>query len=171
MTHLVLVGLMGAGKSTVGRRCATRLDRPFVDTDELVEAGAGATVEEIFRTDGEAAFRVLERRAIADVSASPTPLVVACGGGAVLDADNRAALRRTGCVVWLDGSPEALAVRVGDGTGRPLLTGGVSTRLASLAASREPSYEAAAHARVDTTDLSVDAATDAVLEEFARCDG
>ena len=73
--HLVLVGLMGAGKTTVGERCATRLQRPFVDTDDLVQTLAGRPVADIFATDGETAFRVLERQAVADACASPTPLV------------------------------------------------------------------------------------------------
>ncbi len=81
--HLVLVGLMGAGKTTVGEVCASRLGRPFVDTDDVVEATTGRVIAEIFATDGEAAFREAERRAVADVCASPEPLVIACGGGAV----------------------------------------------------------------------------------------
>ena len=107
--HLVLVGLMGAGKTTVGEACAQRLGRAFVDVDQTVEAVAGRSVAEIFRTDGEAAFRDLERRAVADVAASPAPLVIACGGGAVLDTDSRRALRETGFVVWLRATPTELA--------------------------------------------------------------
>src|SRR3954470_24212594 len=99
--HLVLVGLMGAGKTTVGQRCAVILDRPFVDTDELVVATAGVPFDDIWGAEGEQGFRARERFAVADAAASPTPLVISCGGGAVLDADNRRALRATGLVVWL----------------------------------------------------------------------
>ena len=81
---------MGAGKTTVGQRCAELLDRPFVDTDELVEATAGITFAEIFAAEGEAGSASSSARAVADACASPAPLVIACGGGAVLDADNRA---------------------------------------------------------------------------------
>ena len=90
--HLVLVGLMGAGKTTVGRRCAKRLERPFVDTDELVVAAAGVPFAELWSAEEEAGFRVRERAAVADAAASPEPLVIACGGGAVLDSENRRAL-------------------------------------------------------------------------------
>ncbi len=169
--HLVLIGMMGVGKSTIGRHCAARLSRPFVDTDALVEATAGATIDEIFRRDGEAMFRGLERRAVADACASPEPLVIACGGGAVLDADSRRCLRASGCVVWLEAASETLAVRVGDAASRPLLTGrAVATRLDRLAATRAPAYQAAAHRRLDTTTLDVAAVVDQTLEAFARCD-
>ena len=174
--HLVLVGLMGAGKSTVGRACAQQLDRPFVDVDEVVETTAHRPVAEIFAADGEAAFRALERAALADVCASPQPLVIACGGGAMVDADNRRRVRADGCVVWLTADPATLAARVGEGAARderPLLAGGdapVATleRLASL---RAPAYEAAAHVTVDTAGLTVDEVTARVLEEYARCRG
>ena len=123
--HLVLVGMMGAGKTTVGRRCATRLGRGFVDTDDLVESTTGMRVAEIFETQGEPAFRELERVAVADACASPEPLVIACGGGAVLDPDSRRALRDAGLVVWLRAAPEVLSGRVGQdgGATRPLLAG------------------------------------------------
>ncbi|MFM7224800.1 MAG: shikimate kinase, partial [Actinomycetota bacterium] len=77
--HLVLVGLMGSGKSTVGRECARRLDRPFVDTDEVVEQEAGRPVREIFAVEGEPGFRDRERRAVAAVCAAAVPTVIACG--------------------------------------------------------------------------------------------
>src|SRR6185312_9210730 len=87
--HLILIGLMGAGKTTVGKRCADRLDRSFVDTDDVVVSLAGMPVDEVFATFGEPRFRELERSAVGDVAASPAPLVIACGGGTVLDPDNR----------------------------------------------------------------------------------
>ena len=92
---------MGAGKTTVGQRCAELLDRPFLDTDELVVAATGMPFADILAAEGEAGFRRLERLAVADAAASPTPLVISCGGGAVLDADNRRTLRAHGVVVWL----------------------------------------------------------------------
>lgn len=91
--HLVLVGMMGAGKTTVGRIVAARLARPFLDSDELVEAETGRTVREIFETDGEAAFRRLEREVLERSLASPTPAVIAAAGGTVLDAAGRPAIR------------------------------------------------------------------------------
>jgi shikimate kinase len=172
--HLVLVGLMGAGKTTVGERCAEQLDRSFVDTDELVEAHAQMSVAEIFETIGEEHFRALERAAVADVSASPTPLVIACGGGAVLDRVSRDRLRATGVVVWLQAPPAVLGARVAEqqehaGATRPLLrdAGAIAT-LERLASVRAPAYEAAAHAVVDTTGRSVDEVVELVLDELAN---
>jgi shikimate kinase len=165
--HLVLVGMMGSGKSSVGKRCAERLARPLVDTDEIVESLAGASVSEVFARDGEAAFRALERQAVADACAAPVPVVIAAGGGAVLDAENRKHLRATGTVVWLQASPAKLAARVGDARTRPLLRDDAANSLERLDTLRRPAYEAAAHATVDTEGLSIAAVVDAVLEKFA----
>jgi shikimate kinase len=167
-SHLVLVGLMGAGKTTVGERCAARLDRPFVDTDDLVEAVARRSVQELFADAGEAAFRDLERDAVRDATASPVAAVIACGGGAVLDAENRRLLRAAGTVVWLRASPAVLAERVdADDVDRPLLTprGSVST-LERLAIVRAAAYEAVADAAVDTEGRTVDEVADAVVEVY-----
>ncbi len=168
--HLVLVGMMGSGKSTVGKRCAQRLQRPLVDTDEIIEALAGASVAEVFARDGEPAFRALERTAVGDACAAPTPSVIAVGGGAVLDADNRQCMRAAGLVVWLQATPEQLAVRVGDARTRPLLHGDAAGTLNRLDSLRRPAYEAAAHEVVDTDGLSVNAVVDAVLDKFASTD-
>lgn len=164
--HLVLIGLMGAGKTTVGLECARRLQRPFVDTDELVTSSSALSVEGIFATWGEPRFRELEREAVANVSASPEPLVVACGGGTVLDPENRRALRSTGLVVWLRAPTATLVERVGDGSARPLLRDDPAGALARLERLREPAYEAAAHAKVDTDGLGIVAVADAVLSVF-----
>ena len=165
--HLVLVGMMGSGKSTVGKRCAERLARPLVDTDEIVESLAGASIAEVFARDGEGAFRELERQAVADACAAPVPSVIAAGGGAVLDAENRRIMRAAGTVVWLQASPAKLAVRVGDAHTRPLLHDDVVGTLQRLDSLRRPAYEAAAHATVDTDGLSVAAVVDAVLDRYA----
>jgi len=159
----VLVGLMGAGKTTVGGICAERLGRPFVDTDDVVEMLAHAPVAEIFANDGEARFRELEKQAVADVCGSPEPLVIACGGGAVLDPANRRLLRASGRVVWLRAPVSVLRARVGDGCGRPLLAAGSRSTLERLAAQRESAYSAAAHVRVDTEGLDPDGVADALL--------
>ncbi len=168
--HLALVGLMGAGKTSVGRTCAKRLGRPLVDTDDLVVAATGRAIAEIFADDGEPAFRALERRAVADACASPEPAVIACGGGAPLDAENRAALRARCCVVWLRAPVATLARRVGAGGGRPLLAGPVPPEvvLGRLADLRAPSYEAAAHVVLDTDGCSLDEAAVGVLDAFSR---
>jgi shikimate kinase len=173
--HLVLIGLMGAGKTTVGRRCAEALDRPFVDTDDLIVAQAGATVTEIFATEGEKAFRAREHAALADAIASPEPLVIACGGGAMVDVENRRAVRDTGFVVWLACAPDELAARVErDGTAsRPLLAAGpTAATLARLEGLRAGTYEQAADARVPTDGHDVDAVTRSVLAAYrGACEG
>ncbi len=168
--HLVLVGLMGAGKTTVGALCAATLDRPFVDTDDLVEARTGRSVAALF-AEGEASFRAAERDAVADVCASSTPLVIACGGGAVLDPASRTCLRATGFVVWLRAAPSVLAGRVQrDGVDRPLLVReGTLPTLTRLAATRAAAYEAAADVTVTTEDRTPDEVAAAVLEELDRC--
>jgi shikimate kinase len=170
--HLVLVGLMGAGKTTVGQRCADLLGRAFVDTDRLVEAGTGMTVSEIFASRGEAAFRALERHAVADACASPAPLVIACGGGAVLDADNRRRLHNAGVVVWLRASPAELGARVGATADRPLLAGGSSaTTLERLTELRAPAYDSASDVAIDTDGHTVEAVAAQVMEEWRAWNG
>jgi shikimate kinase len=170
--HLVLVGLMGAGKTTVGERCALLLDRAFLDTDELIVASAGIPFDELWAAEGEQGFRARERVAVADAVASPEPLVISCGGGTVLDPDNRRSLRARGVVVWLKATSAALASRLtGDGT-RPLLAGGDRTAtLERLRAQREPAYEGVAHVQVDTEGRSVDEVAAAVVEEFESWNG
>lgn len=162
--HVVLIGLMGAGKTTVGAAVAERLGRRFVDTDEVVEATTGRAVGDIFARGGEREFRVLERQAVADVCATPTPGVIACGGGAVLDPANRRELRRTGFVVWLQAPPAVLADRAARSGDRPLLAGGsAQATLERLASVREGAYESTADATVDTEGRSVDEVVDAVV--------
>ena len=168
--HLVLIGLMGAGKTTVGRRCARRMERPFVDTDDVVVALCGMPFTQFFAEHGEPAFRELERQAVADVSASPTPLVIACGGGTVLDPENRRRLRATGTVVWLQAPVPVLANRVGAGADRPLLAGDPLRALTRLEATREAAYDATAHTTVDTGSLDVDDVATAVIAAFEGFD-
>ncbi len=139
---------MGSGKTTVGRRVATRLGRRLRDSDAEVEARTGRTVREIFETDGEAAFRAEEARALAEALDDPEPAVVAAAGGVVLDPDNRARLRAAGTVVWLDGRPEDLARRATSGGHRPLLGDDPLAALRRLDRERRPLYEEVADHRV-----------------------
>lgn len=146
-SHVVLVGLMGVGKSTVGRRLAKELERPFADADEQVELAAGLAVPAIFRRDGEDAFRRLEAEVLADLVSRPHPLVIAAGGGVVTRPENRALLAEV-VVVWLRASAAFLARRT-DPTHRPLLAGDAEGALARLLVEREPLYEAVADIVVD----------------------
>jgi 3-dehydroquinate synthase len=139
-----LVGMMGAGKSTVGRGLARRLGRRFVDTDLEVERSAGASVAEIFAREGEPAFRRREREAIEHVDGGA---VVALGGGAIQQPGAREHLAGTGTVVYLRARPETLLARVGDPDSRPLLAGLAPERrlerLRELLAERRAAYESA----------------------------
>lgn len=153
--HVVLVGLMGVGKSTVGRRLAKELQRPFADVDEQVELAAGVTIPTIFRDAGEEQFRRTETEVLADLLTRPAPLVIAAGGGVVTGPANRAALARAGAfVVWLRASAAFLAGRT-DTTHRPLLDGDPETTLARLLAERTPLYEEVADVAVDVEPFHV----------------
>ena len=168
--HLVLIGMMGVGKSSVGRRLALRLGRPLVDTDRLVEERVGKTVPEIFAEDGEPAFRAYEAEAVRRALDSDTWAVVAFGGGAVLDPATRDRARDGALVVWLQAPPRELARRVSasrrrsGGAARPLLAeGSPEATLEAIAAEREESYRAAAHVLIDTAGRSPGQVATAVL--------
>jgi shikimate kinase len=147
---IVLVGLRGAGKTTVGERLAERLGRRFLDSDALVSEGAGRTPAEVIREDGVEAFRTAEAQAVAEALSSAAS-VVALGGGAVEDGATRRLLRATSTVVWLDAPDEALLARAGDVSTRPPLTTGTpEEEVAELRARREPWFRDLAAFRVVT---------------------
>jgi shikimate kinase len=162
-----LVGMMGAGKSSVGPALAERLGVPFLDTDAQIEAEAGASVAELFAREGEAGFRARELEAVA--SCAGRPAVVALGGGALTQAQVRERVARHGRVVYLRAQPESLLARVGAAAERPLLHGLDAqrrlARLRELLEAREPAYERGALV-VDTDGLDVAAVVDAVAREL-----
>lgn len=171
--NLVLIGLMGAGKTTVGELVAERLGRPFADTDAIIESESGMTIREVFDTRGEREFRGLEAEAVRRVSALRGQ-VVAVGGGAIADPANRTSLRATGDLVWLDADPHTLAGRVSGGEGvRPMLDGSadVAGRLAELHARRARDYARAAALQVDTTGRSPEEIADTILDWANRRPG
>ncbi len=132
--------MMGAGKSTTGKLLAERLGWPYLDSDDEIERQTGMTVPEIWKAEGEPAFRAEEARVLAQACTSDGPSVVSVAGGAVLDPDNRARIRRAGLIVWLRADVSTLARRVGAGAGRPLLEGGPAQALARLYEQRAPIY-------------------------------
>lgn len=164
--HLVLVGLPGAGKTTVGRHVAARLGWPFVDLDELVERREGRTIPELFAEHGEAYFRTCELAATEAVRAAPVPSVVAPGGGWATVPGAVALLRPPARIIHLAVSPERALARLGGGRrSRPLLQrADPLAALEALLAARRRSYEACADHVVDTDLLTVQQVTDAVVE-------
>ncbi len=168
-SHIVLVGPMGAGKSSIGRLLAARMQCAFVDLDICIEAEAGTTITSIFANEGEAGFRSRECRALSDALARPEASVIATGGGAVLDDCNRHDMRDAGTVVYLQVEPGTQVQRLqGDGT-RPLLAAGnPARRLTELQAIREPLYRDVADVIFETTDYSPEAAADALAVLLAQ---
>jgi len=158
---VVLVGVPGSGKTTVGTLLAQRLDVGFRDTDHDVEVTEGKPVPDIFVDSGEPYFRELERDAVA-LALSEHDGVLALGGGAVIDAGTRALLRDQP-TVWLQVGAAAGAKRVGLDVPRPVLLGNVRGRLATLVAERAPLYAEVARVTVDTDGLDPQAVADAVL--------
>jgi len=163
--RVVLVGPMGAGKSTVGRLLASRWDVPFRDTDDDVEQAEGRTISDIFVDDGEERFRALERAAVARAVAEH-PGVLAVGGGAVMAEETRALLAGQRVVFLRVGLSDA-AARVGLGAARPLLLGNVRGTMKALLDERTPVYESVAVVVVDTDGRTPDEVADAVVEALS----
>jgi len=165
---LWLVGMMGAGKSAVGRALAARLGRPFVDTDAEIEARAGRTVAEIFAAEGEGRFRELERQAVE--RAAGRPWVVALGGGAPAQTGMGRCLARSGTLVYLRARPETLLARLGEAPSRPLLANrdlpARAARLRELLERRRKHYERAP-VIVDTDGLDVETVAARLAERLA----
>jgi len=165
---VVLVGMMGSGKTTVGKRLAAKLSVEFVDTDDLVVARAGKSVREVFTQDGEAEFRRLESLAVRD-ALGRDGAVVAAAGGTVLSAENRSLMaEQSRCVVWLDADVGTLAKRTSRGAHRPLLDERPEEHLTAMDAQRRSLYESVADLRIDTANRHVDAVVDDVLTALQK---
>ncbi|MDQ3570790.1 MAG: shikimate kinase [Actinomycetota bacterium] len=163
-TRILLVGMMGSGKTTVGRSLATRLGYPYLDSDEQVERRTGHTVREIFEVQGEAAFRQEEKRALAEALSIDGPVVVSVAGGAVLDADNRRRLQEAGLVVWLKAGVATLAERVVGAQHRPLLGDDPLHSLTRLNLRRRPLYEELADLVIDVEQLTPEEVTEQIVQ-------
>ncbi|MBM6575019.1 shikimate kinase [Microvirga sp. SRT01] len=164
---IVLVGLMGVGKSTVGRRLAGRLRLPFVDADHAIEEAAGMTVAEIFEQFGEPYFRDGERRVIARLMDGKAK-VIATGGGAFVNEETRALILDQATAIWLTAHPDVLAERVGRRDTRPLLRGKNPRQvLADLARVRDPIY-AQAHIHIVSQRGPHEATVTAILRAIGQ---
>jgi shikimate kinase len=166
--HVVLVGLMGSGKSTVGELVARRTARVLIDVDAAIVSRTGKTVRELWEEGGEAAYRHLESQEVLTLLGSSTPAVLAAPGGVVLDPAVRTALEDA-FVVWLRTRPSTLAGRVRIGDHRPLLGDRPYEALAAMSESRLQLYEQVATAVVDTDDVTPEALADMVVDLVARC--
>ncbi|MEE9614410.1 MAG: shikimate kinase [Thermodesulfobacteriota bacterium] len=154
--NVVLTGFMGTGKSSVGRRLAERLALEFVDTDDLIEDAAGMSVKEIFAGLGEPRFRELEKEAIKKAVSTMDGVVLSTGGGAVVDEENRRALKGWGTVVCLTAPVEVIVERIGPGDERPLLSGeSREEAVGRLLKEREPVY-GQAELVLDTGDKGIE---------------
>jgi shikimate kinase len=152
--RILLVGMMGAGKTTTGRLVAEKLGWDYLDSDVEVEKKTGLTVPALFARDGEVAFRDAEAEVLLAACTRTDPVVVSVAGGAVLRPENRDLLRTCGRVIWLRARPATLAARVGDGVGRPLLDGDPAAALHALDAVRRPLYAEVADETIDVDELS-----------------
>ena len=160
---LVLVGLMGVGKTTVGRRLARRMNIPFVDADTEIEKAAGCSISDIFEFHGEATFREGERRVIKRILEG-APKVISTGGGAFIDPETRSRIRSKALSIWLRADLETILKRVKRNNNRPLLAGAdPGTTLRRLMAERDPIY-AEADLVVDSGDTAIDKVVDAILD-------
>jgi len=167
--RIYLNGFMASGKSTVGPRVAARVGATFIDLDRLITAHDGRSIPEIFEADGEAGFRALEREAL-HKTATTDDLVVALGGGALVNDDNRAFAKEHGRIVYLEVDPATILDRVGDEadqrpllqdeSGTPLSPDAMDDRISTMLADRRAAYEDA-HVTIDAT-AAVDAVVDAV---------
>ena len=167
--NLYFVGLMGAGKTTVGRQLAKRRGIPFVDLDHELEARTGVRIPTIFEVEGEDGFREREAKLLAEI-AQMGDHVVATGGGIVLRADNREVLRRTGTVIYLDAAPRTLFERTRRDTNRPLLrVADPLEKLRELHAVRDPLYREVADIVVPSRGGGVGQLVQRIEEEIARC--
>jgi len=176
---VILTGFMATGKSTVARLLARRLRWRLIDCDAEINTRAGKPIHQIFHDYGEAHFRAMERRMIAEITSDPRrcaqcgdrrPAVIALGGGAIVDPQNYAALRDCGVIICLSARPEVIARRVASSIkGRPMLAHGgmpVKQRIAELMEKRREAYARAAFT-IDTSDRTIEQVVDAILDALA----
>ncbi len=161
---IVLIGLMGSGKTSVGRALALRLKLVFRDSDEAVEKIAKTSVREIFENQGEDVFRKLESQALVDLCDAKSSIVLAVAGGAIISQSNRDLLQKSSkCIVWLDAPTPTLISRTGRGKHRPLLDGDPVGSLNKMRLDREPLYQGLATHRLVTQSLTIDEVVERII--------
>ncbi|HEX2767579.1 MAG TPA: shikimate kinase [Candidatus Limnocylindria bacterium] len=166
-TRVVLLGMMGSGKSSVGRALSALTGWPFVDNDELVQAATGRTARELLAERGEAAMREAEAAALRRGLAADPPAIVATAAGTVLDPENRRRIDEGGFVVWLTAAPEVLARRAAGAAHRPWLDEDPEAWFAATAAERNPLYAAISDLVIDTGAIRPDEAARRIVEALS----
>ena len=164
-TNIALIGFMGVGKTAVGEALAKKLNRKFVELDLLIEWKAGRSIPEIFQQDGEVAFRELEIEVTKEI-AKEKYLVIACGGGVVLNKINIDQLKKEGIIVYLTASPRAILKRVSEEGQRPLLeVDNPTLTIRELLKFRKPFYERATDIKIDTSKLDIDSVVEQIISK------
>ncbi|MDD5617827.1 MAG: shikimate kinase [Candidatus Omnitrophica bacterium] len=163
MKNIYIVGFMGTGKTSVGKELARRLERDFSDLDDLIEEKEKMVIAEIFKQKGEPYFRKIEKEAVKKVS-SKEDLVVSCGGGAVVDAENLVILKKSGIVICLKADADTIIKRTKASLKRPLLNvENPRERIEKLLKEREPFYSQSDYV-IDTTDINIKQAVDKIIK-------
>ncbi|MCK9609095.1 MAG: shikimate kinase [Methylomonas sp.] len=166
LENIYLIGLMGVGKTTIGKQLAKALQRPFYDSDKVIEDCMGVDIPTIFSYEGEEGFRLREQAVIRQLTAIPG-IVMATGGGSVIRAENREALKSSGFVVYLHCSIDKILYRTRHDTQRPLLrTDNPRQRLQSLLADRDPLYMACADFKIDSGSLPGKTVVKTILQQY-----
>ena len=165
MSHIILIGYMGCGKSSVGKRLSYVLKQPYLDTDKMIETKERKTINEIFAQQGEQAFRDMETACVRSLFSNQQDYVIAVGGGLPMREENRMLWRKLGKVVYLRAKPDTIYERLkGDDT-RPLLRGdNPRQKIEEMIAARGPVYEETAHIRIDVDGKSFEQIMDEIKE-------
>jgi shikimate kinase len=168
-TNVALIGFMGVGKSAVGKILADDLKKKFSETDFIIAQKAGKTIPQIFREDGEIAFREKEIEVVKEIAGGNNQ-VIACGGGVVLNKINIDRLRQTGVTVWLTASPAIILGRiVSDGEARPLIPAKVTLAdIRALMTFRKPYYQRASDIEVDTSTPDIEAIVRQIIDKLCK---
>ena len=159
--NIILVGFMGTGKTVTGQKLADKTGMPLIDMDEFIELQEGCSITDIFATDGEPAFRALEKQCVKNLS-KETGLIISTGGGIVLDPENIECFKKSGLVVCLTASEQTILKRLENDTTRPLLSGDKKTQITTLLESRRSLYDAISH-QIDGEQLDPSERAEAIL--------